>query len=118
MGIKIEIHTIDDWEALYADGRLEQEGHSESLENYLYRWFRNNPNRSLTIDSITFHQHNRDAITDYVGRTGSFPKALGLFREIEIEAKKAVLRKMEEALDEKKTEIEALRAEIEKMKST
>lgn len=118
MSIKIELHSVDDWEAIYVDGVCDSQNHSNQLEEYLFRHFMRREGGPLTIDSLVSIYHEDDAIADHVQSAGRFPEKLTDFKQIEIEAKRAELRRMESDLDKKRAEVEELRSQIEGMEPT
>lgn len=118
MGIKIEVHQVEDWEGIYIDGKLVSEGHSDRLEEFLFSFFHKNcprphpPNdcgrpRSpspLVIDFYDVIQHDGDIVDEYVHKNGRMPGTLEEFDELELDAKKAELEKLQEIADKAKAE--------------
>lgn len=84
---KIKIINASDWEALYVDGILKQEGHTlnqgERREIYINREVCKQYN--VTIDEIEFG-HLTDEGEEWLSQIGRFPKELSAFESfIEIE---------------------------------
>lgn len=77
MGINIEIHSVDDWEALYVDGKCHSQGQPDRLEEFILAHFlgRDNPH-PMTIDSVTHEYHEGDAVHERVTLRGRFPETL------------------------------------------
>lgn len=82
MGINIEIHLVDDWEALYVDGALYHQNHSDQLEGFLLEHFLRNEGGPLTIDTLTHDYHESDAIAEHVSLRGRFPETLEELRSL------------------------------------
>ena len=116
MGINIEIHSVDDWEALYVDGKCHSQGHSDRLEEFILAHFLgwDNP-RPITIDSVDHEYHENGPIAEHVLRVGRFPDSLTDFNEIRLEAKRELLRQKMAGVEEAQAEVNALKTEIEEM---
>lgn len=119
MGINIEIHSVDDWEALYVDGKCHSQGQPDRLEEFILAHFlgRDNPH-PMTIDSVTHEYHEDDDIARHVQLRGRFPESLSEHHQIRLEAKRELLRQKQAGVDEAKTEVDKLKAEIEAMETT
>lgn len=83
MGIKIEIHSVDDWEAIYVDGTCHSQNHSDRLEEFILAHFLRDENpQPMTIDSLVHEYHEGDAIHEQVTLRGRFPDTLEELRGI------------------------------------
>lgn len=79
--MKIEIHTVDGWEALYADGNLAEQDHSGTLQRFLL-----DAPKPLTIDSLTCHDDDH-LIYDQIAEVGGFPATIKELKKLIKEAK-------------------------------
>ena len=118
MGIKIEIHSVDDWEAIYVDGHLHSQNHSDRLEDFILTYFLRNDNpEPLTIDSLVHEYHEDDDIARHVQLRGRFPGSLSEHHQIRLEAKRELLRQKHAGVAEAQSELDKLKAEIEAMEA-
>lgn len=119
MGINIEIHSVEDWEALYIDGKLHSQSHSDQLEEFVFQHFMRDDNpKPLTIDTFKFEYYEDNPVSEYVLRVGCFPETLSGLYEIRLEAKRELLRQKMAGVEEAQAEVDALKAEIEAMERT
>lgn len=119
MGIKIEIHSVDDWEAIYVDGERRGQDHSDQLERFLEKHFHSRSfGPPMTIDTISWFYHEGDDVAEYVLEGGGFPDTLKDLEMIKVNGKKNQLAELEAELAEKKSEVKRLKEEIEKAKSS
>lgn len=77
MGYEIEIHQLDDWEALYVDGTAVAQDHSRTFD----RWLRDQE-FPLTIKSMVTEYHSGDAVSEYGENTGGLPDTLAELRSL------------------------------------
>jgi hypothetical protein len=118
MGMKIEIHRVDDWEAAYVDGVAAIQDHAMTLESFLNDRIKDGP---MTIDSIVYKYHEDDVIARYAQRHGRLPPTLADFVQLEVarladrvaEAKDHLAAE-QEALRKAEAEYEALKARLVK----
>lgn len=77
MGYEIEIHMLDDWEALYVDGTAVAQNHSRTF----YRWLRDQT-FPLTIKSMVTEYHSGDSVSEYGEKSGCLPDTLAELRSL------------------------------------
>lgn len=76
MEIDIEVHSVDDWEAVYVDGEIYHQHHGcGHIERVILEHF-GKSETPLTFKSYRDVQHENDEVDVYVQRTGFFPKKL------------------------------------------
>lgn len=76
--MKIEIHFVDDWEALYIDGVSVTQGHDGTLEY----WLQHVVEYPLTIESFCKKYHEGDLLDKYVLQNARFPDTLEKIEKI------------------------------------
>lgn len=69
--VDIEVHSIDDWEALYVNGGCVGQDHSHTLEEWLL-----GAEKPLLIKSLVHQYHEDDHVMDYAEYTGRLPEEL------------------------------------------
>lgn len=76
--MEIEIHRVEDWEALYVDGRSVYQDHSGTFEEWLQR----HATFPLTIKSMIWKYHEGDGVSDHAMDTGRLPLTLAELRAL------------------------------------
>lgn len=73
IGLKLELHAVDDWEVLYVNGQLVNRGdHREVFLN----WMKRDAEYPLTISSFDTFYHEGDVIDKFVKVYAYFPTTL------------------------------------------
>lgn len=77
MEYEIEIHQLDDWEALYVNGTAAAQGHSRTFD----RWLQDQT-FPLTIKSMVTEYHSGDSVSEYGENSGCLPDTLAELRSL------------------------------------
>jgi hypothetical protein len=72
MEVEIELHRVDNWEALYINGECHDQSHSGLLEDWLFYCLKT----PVTIKSVKRVYHEEDVTADQVMNCGWFPENL------------------------------------------
>jgi hypothetical protein len=75
----IELHRVDDYEALYINGELVEENSSGVVERFFFNSELRTP---ITIQNIKSFYHGGQVSEHIVEERGSFPKTLSEMNEI------------------------------------
>ena len=78
MEVKIELHSVDDWEALYVNGVSVYQTH----RNTLSWWLNHGAKFPLNILSLVDEYHEGDALDEYACNTGGLPETLEELRAL------------------------------------
>lgn len=74
----IEIHSVEDWEVIYVNGRSFTQNHSHVMDTWLER-----VEFPCTIRTLLRRYHDGDAVDRAVQSAGQFPMTLDELRAIE-----------------------------------
>jgi len=78
MEVDIEIHALDDYEAIYINGKLTGQNNDGTLSDYLSSVGK----LPLTIKTYSIQYHIDDNIQEYCYQNGSMPKTVKELNEV------------------------------------